>query len=174
MRVIIDDYTSMTNIDNFRQILASSTIFVSGSGFEREPEQIPTSYYTLKYSLTPYISLVGRPEETFKGVVRNNIAMIKLLGSSCAFSVYDFVQKVDELCQSLYGCVPKSIYPYLDSNEVKDYMGLYFILTNRDKLRSAISKIDQDYNFTGRYKNAKDADKCNEIRNFIEWLNKYD
>ena len=172
MRVIIDDYTSMPNIDNFRQILASSTIFVSGSGFERDPSRIPTSYYTLKYSLTPYISIVGRPEDTYKGVVRNNIAMIKLLGSSCDFSVYDFVQKVDELCLSLYNCYPKEIYPYLDSNDIKDYMGLYFILINKDKLRGAISAIDKDYNISGRYKNAKFIDKRSEIKYFIEWITK--
>lgn len=169
MRVIVDDYTSMPNIDNFRQILASSTIFVSGSGFERSPELIPVSYYTLKYSPTEYISLVGRPEETFKGVVRNNIAMIKLLGSSCDFSVYDFVQKVEELTRSIYNCSPKEIYPYLASNDVKDYMGLYFVLANREKIKNVINKLDEDYNFTGRYKTAKYTNK-NEIRNVINWL----
>lgn len=172
MRLIVDDYTSMPNIDNFRQILASSTIFVSGSGFERSPDRIPTSYYTLKYSLTSNISVVGMPEDTYKGVVRNNIAMVKLLGSSCDFSVYDFVQKVDELCQSIYNCYPKDIYPYLESNDVKDYMALYFVLINRDKLRSAISAIDKDYNISGKYRNAKYADKRNEIKYFIEWITK--
>lgn len=170
MRVIIDDYTSMPGIDNFRQILASSTIFVSGSGFERSPEQIPTSYYTLKYSEPKNISVVGRPEDTYKGVVRNNIAMIKLLGSSCDFSVYNFVQKVDELTQSLFNCLPKDIYPLLKSNSVKDYMGLYFVLVNRDKLRSAINAIDKDYNISGKYPTAKYSNKRYEIKNFCKWI----
>ena len=170
MRVIIDDYTSMPNIDSFRQILASSTIFVSGSGFERSPELIPTSYYTLKYSNVNNISIVGLPEDTYKGVVRNNIAMIKLLGSSCDFSDYNFVQKVDELTQSLYNCTPKQIYPLLSSNSIKDYMGLYFVLVNKDKLRSAINAIDKDYNISGKYKQAKYMSKRDEVKNFIVWI----
>lgn len=170
MRVIIDDYTSMPNIDSFRQILASSTIFVSGSGFERSPDLIPTSYYTLKYSNINNISIVGLPEDTYKGVVRNNIAMIKLLGSSCDFSDYNFVQKVDELTQSLYNCTPKQIYPLLASNSIKDYMGLYFVLVNKDKLRSAINAIDKDYNISGKYKQAKYMNKRDEVKNFIVWI----
>lgn len=170
MRVIIDDYTSMPSIDTFRQILASSTIFVSGSGFERSPEQIPTSYYTLKYSEPKNISVVGKPEDTYKGVVRNNIAMVKLLGSSCDFSVYNFVQKVEELTQSHYNCLPKDVYPLLKSNSIKDYMGLYFVLANKDKLRSAIHAIDKDYNISGRYKNAKYLTSRDEIKHFIEWI----
>lgn len=170
MRVIIDDYTSMPSIDTFRQILASSTIFVSGSGFERSPELIPTSYYTLKYSEPKNISVVGKPEDTYKGVVRNNIAMVKLLGSSCDFSVYNFVQKVEELTQSHYNCLPKDVYPLLKSNSIKDYMGLYFVLANKDKLRSAIHAIDKDYNISGRYKNAKYLTSRDEIKHFIEWI----
>ena len=170
MRVIIDDYTSMPSIDNFRQILASSTIFVSGSGFERSPEQIPTSYYTLKYSEPKNISVVGKPEDTYKGVVRNNIAMVKLLGSSCDFSVYNFVQKVDELTQSHYNCLPKDVYPLLKSNSIKDYMGLYFVLANKDKLRTAIHAIDKDYNISGKYKTAKYLTNRDEIKHFVEWI----
>lgn len=170
-RIIIDDYTSMPNIDCFRQILASSTIFVSGSGFERDINQIPTSYYTLKYSLPKHISVVGKPADTYKGVVRNNIAMIKLLGSSCDFSIYNFVQTVEELTHSLYNCTPIEIYPFLKSGTIKDYMGLYFILINRDKLRNAITAIDKDYNISGNYKQAKYLAKRNdEINNFIEWV----
>lgn len=170
MRVIVDDYTSMSGIDNFRQILASSTIFISGSGFERDISQIPTSYYTLKYSDTKNISIVGYPEDTYKGVVRNNIAMIKLLGSSCDFSVYNFVQKVDEIVLSLYNCTPKELYPFLKSNSIRDYMSLYFVIVNRDKLRNAINAIDKDYNVTGRYPNAKYVNKKDEIKYFIKWI----
>lgn len=172
MRVIIDDYTSMTGIDSFRQILASSTIFVSGSGFERSPELIPTSYYTLKYSPCESIKLVGLPEQTYKGVVRNNIAMIKLLGSSCDFSDYDFIQKVEEKTMSTFGCQPQQIYPYLSSNSIKDYMCLYFILLNRDKLRSAINAVDKDYDISGKYPRAKYSDKKHEVKHFIEWVTK--
>ena len=174
MRVIIDDYTSMGGIDTFRQILASSTIFVSGSGFERSPDLIPTSYYTLKYSPYESISLVGLPEDTYKGVVRNNIAMIKLLGSACDFSDYDFIQRVDEKVMSLYATNANKVYPYLSSNTIKDYMGLYFVLMNRDKLRNAINAIDKDYNITGKYPNAKYNDKKHEIKHFIEWVKALD
>ena len=174
MRVIIDDYTSMSGIDNFRQILASSTIFVSGSGFERSMDLIPTSYYTLKYSPYEFISLVGRPEDTYKGVVRNNIAMIKLLGSACDFSDYDFIQRVDERVMSLYSTSSGKVYPYLSSNTIKDYLGLCFVLLNRDKLRSAISAVDKDYNVSGRYPNAKYANNKHEIKHFVEWVKALD
>lgn len=170
MRVIIDDYTSMGGIDTFRQILASSTIFVSGSGFERSPDLIPTSYYTLKYSPYDCISVVGSPADTYKGVVRNNIAMVKLLGSACDFSDYDFIQRVDEKVMSLYSTTPGKIYPYLSSNSIKDYMGLYFILLNRDKLRNAINAIDKDYNISGKYPNVKYNNNKHEIKYFIEWI----
>lgn len=174
MRVIIDDYTSMGGIDTFRQILASSTIFVSGSGFERDPVLIPTSYYTLKYSPYDCISVVGAPEDTYKGVVRNNIAMIKLLGSACDFSDYDFIQRVDEKVMSLYSTTSGKLYPYLSSNSIKDYMGLYFILLNRDKLRNAINAIDKDYNITGKYPTAKYNKNKHEIKYFIEWVKSLD
>ena len=174
MRVIIDDYTSMGGIDTFRQILASSTIFVSGSGFERSPDLIPTSYYTLKYSPYESISLVGLPKDTYKGVVRNNIAMIKLLGSACDFSDYDFIQRIDEKVMQLYSTTSSKVYPYLSSNTIKDYMGLYFVLMNRDKLRNAINAVDKDYNITGKYPNAKYNDKKHEIKHFIEWVKALD
>ena len=174
MRVIIDDYTSMGGIDTFRQILSSSTIFVSGSGFERSQDLIPVSYYTLKYSPFENIRLVGLPEDTYKGVVRNNIAMIKLLGSACDFSDYDFVQRVDERVMSLYSTTSGQIYPYLATNSIKDYLGLYFVLLNRDKLRNAINAIDKDYNITGKYPHAKYINQKHEIKHFIEWVKELD
>jgi hypothetical protein len=91
MRVIIDDYTSMPSIDSFRQILSSSTIYVSGSGFSRKEEDIPSSYYTLKYMPVDKITVVGKPEETYEGVFRDTIATMELMGSSCEFSQYEFV-----------------------------------------------------------------------------------
>ena len=97
MRVIIDDYTSMPSIESFRQIRASSTIFVSGSGFNRKESQIPASYYTLKFMPVPKITLVGKPEETFEGIFRDSIATMELMGSSCKFSQYKFVNDCEEL-----------------------------------------------------------------------------
>lgn len=50
MRVIADDMTDF-QLDKMRQILASFTIFVSGSGFQRNPEDIADSYYSLKHKI---------------------------------------------------------------------------------------------------------------------------
>jgi hypothetical protein len=96
MRIIIDDFTSMVGIDSFRQILASSTIFVSGSGFNRDFDMIPASYYTLKYMPVNMISLVGKPEETFEGIFRDNIATMELMGNNCEFNQNEFVTKCEE------------------------------------------------------------------------------
>ncbi len=166
MRVIIDDYTSMSGIDSFREILASSTIFVSGCGFERKPEEIPTSYYTLKHQPTHKISLVGKPQDTYVGVVRNNIAMIKLNGSICSFSMYEFVKNVDNMCISRYNnALPLEVYPPIKSTLLKDYMSLWFIINNINRLRSAISNISTDYlHPKGKHKNER-----SEISYFIEW-----
>lgn len=169
-RVIIDDYTSMSSIDSFRQILASSTIFISGSGFERDTSLIPASYYTLKFAPVQKLMVVGRPEETFKGIVRDNIATMKLLGSSCEFSIYEFVQKLESICASLYKDSPSRLLPIiLKEPYMKHFMTLYFVVTNRNRLKNAIYNIDRDYNFSGKNKNAKWANNKDEISYFLEW-----
>ena len=60
MRVIIDDFTNMSGVEEYRQILASSSLFVSGSGFERDKSKIPPSYYTLRHIDINKYSLVAQ------------------------------------------------------------------------------------------------------------------
>lgn len=170
MRVVIDDYTSMASIDSFRQILASSTIFISGSGFERDPATIPYSYYTLKNAPAQKLSLVGRPEETYKGIVRDNIATMKLMGSSCEFSIYDFIQKLESMCASMYHDAPNRLYPIITKEPfLRHFMTLYFVISNRDRLKNAFYNINRDYNIDGNIKNAKWEGNKDEISYYLEW-----
>lgn len=145
LRVIIDDYTSMPNIDSFRQILASSTIFVSGSGFDRKEDQIPASYYTLKYMPVPKISLVGKPEETLEGIFRDSIATMELMGSHCEFSQYEFVTTCDEIVRQKFNKTPTEVYPILRTEPlIHNYMALTFILRYMDRIKSAIFAVEKD------------------------------
>lgn len=146
IRVIIDDYTSMPSIECFRQILASSTIFVSGSGFDRKEEDIPASYYTLKYMPVPKISLVGKPEETLEGIFRDSIATMELMGSSCEFSQYEFVTNCDDVIKQMFKSTPTQIYPPLRSAPyIYNYMALMFIIKYIDRLKSAINSVERDH-----------------------------
>lgn len=170
MRVIIDDYTSMASIDSFREILASSTIFISGSGFDRDPESVPYSYYTLKAAPVEKLSLVGKPEETYRGIMRDNIATMKLMGSSCEFSVYEFVQKLESMAKSMYNDLPARLYPMIGKNPVlQHFMTLYFVLSNRDRLKYAFYNINRDYNVDGNIKNAKWENNKSEISYYLQW-----
>ena len=69
LKNIVDDYTNMNGIEEYRQIRATSTLFVSGSGFERDKNKIPPSYYTLKHVDADKFSLVAPVEETSKGIL---------------------------------------------------------------------------------------------------------
>ena len=168
MRVIIDDYTSMVSIENFRQILASSTIFVSGSGFERDFDSIPASYYTMKYDPVSKLSLVGKPEETYEGILRDNIATLKLLGSSCEFSVYSFVKDLEETCKGYYKEIPPRLYPLIMKESiVQHFLALKFVIANRYRIKNAITNIDRDYNISDLTKDSKYS--RDEISYFLEW-----
>jgi hypothetical protein len=145
MRVIIDDFTSMVGIDSFRQILASSTIFVSGSGFNRDFGMIPASYYTLKFMPVNMISLVGKPEETFEGVFRDNIATMELMGNNCEFNQYEFVTKCEEYSQQKFHTIPSVLYPILVTQpKINHYMSLMFILQNIEKIKTSVTRLEQD------------------------------
>ena len=172
MRIIVDDYTSMTDIESFREIRASSTIFVSGTGFlSRKPEEIPTGYYTLRLAPTEKISIVGNPEETWKGIVRNNIACINLLGSNNEFSTYEFIQKLEETSKGVWRCSPSQFYPILEKEPIlKHSLAAMFLLLNKNRLIKAIQNIDRDYNFSGNYKDARWIDKKDEIGYFLKWM----
>ena len=133
MRIIIDDFTSMPGIESFRQILATSTIFVSGSSYKRDRKNIPSSYYTLKYVPTDKITLVGRPEKTFAGVFRDTIATMELMGSRCEFSIYEFIGDCEEKVSSTFGNTisPADVYPILRKEpHIHHYMALSFIIKN--------------------------------------------
>ena len=130
MRVVADDMTDFP-LDRMRQILASFTIFVSGSGFQRKPEDIPMSYYSLKDVPYQKISVVGDPKETYEGVMRNNIMMVKLLGTSNPFSQYSFITEVDKLVDTTFHVKSKDCYPILAKESyLKHYIVLAFVLKN--------------------------------------------
>ena len=147
MRVIVDDYTSMTDLESFRQIRASSTIFVSGTGFlSRKPEEIPAGYYTLKLSPVDKISIVGNPNETWKGIIRNNIACINLIGSNNEFSTYEFIQKLEESSKGIWRCSPGQFYPILEKEPIlKHSLAAMFLILNKNRLIKAIQNINRDY-----------------------------
>ena len=146
MRVVVDDYTNMPNIEQYRQIRATSTIFVSGSGFERDIEKIPPSYYTLRHVEVDKYSLVAKPEETSKGITRNNVITFNLVGAQNEFSMYKFVNEIDEHCINKYSLIASTLYSPIIKNNGKllDYLNLDFILKNYDKLNKSISMILSD------------------------------
>lgn len=169
MRVIIDDYTSMPSIESFRQIRASSTLFVSGSGFNRKESEIPASYYTLKFMPVPKITLVGKPEETFEGIFRDSIATMELMGSSCKFSQYKFVNECEEFCRLTFHANPSDVYPILrDEPILQNYISLMFILKNFDRLKSAISAVEHDLITINPKTNLPYLDKS-RIKYYYEW-----
>lgn len=144
MRVIADDMTDFP-LDKMRQILASFTIFVSGSGWQRNPKDISDSYYSLKHVPYQKISVVGKPEETYEGVMRNNIAMVKLLGTRNPFSQYAFVSDIEKVTEGMFNCKPSECYaPIAKDKRLSNWITLGFILRNLDVIKVSISRIEQD------------------------------
>lgn len=145
MRVIIDDYTGMGSIGNFKQILASSTIYVSGSGYSKDNENIPVSYYTLKYTPTSEMSCVGDPRSTLVGVHRDNIACIELLGSSCKFNRYEFISECEDTCRGIYNATPNVVYPPINKHKfLSQYLTMKYLLNNIDRFKTVIGKVEID------------------------------
>jgi hypothetical protein len=165
MRVIIDDYTNMSGVDEFRQVLATSTIFVSGSGFERDKNKISPSYYTLKHVDVDKFSLVSNPEDTKKGILRDSVATFNLIGSETEFSTYAFVNEIEEYCMNRYNMNPCQIYPFIENNgnKLSDYMGLSFLIKNFDRFANAINNVEKDYN--------KGILNENRIKYYLQWKN---
>ena len=156
LRVIIDDYTSMPDIDAFRQILATSTIFVSGSGFNRKEEDIPPSYYTLKFMPVPKMSLVGKPEETLEGIFRDSIATMELMGSRCEFSQYEFVANCEEVIKQRFGAISSDVYPLIRKEPlIHHYMSLMFVVKYFDRIKHAIMSVEKDLKITDENGNPK-------------------
>ena len=169
MRVIIDDYTSMAGIDRFRQIRASSTIFVSGSGFNRKESDIPASYYTLKQMPVKEITIVGKPEETFEGIFRDSIATMELLGSSCKFSQYKFITECENKCRSMFRANPADVYPILQTEPfLNHYLSLMFIIQNFDRIKKAIWNVERDLQTDNPKTGQKYLDR-NRLKYYFEW-----
>ena len=169
MRVIIDDYTSMPSIESFRQIRASSTIFVSGSGFNRSESDIPASYYTLKFMPVGQITLVGKPEETYEGILRDSIATMELMGSSCKFSQYRFINECEEYCRATFHANPTDIYPILRTQPIlQHYISLMFVLKNLDRLKGAIQAVEHDL-ITDNPKTGKPYLDRSRLKYYFEW-----
>ena len=146
MRVIVDDYTNMPNIEQYRQIRATFTLFVSGSGFERDIDKIPPSYFTLRHIEVDKFSLVASPEETSKGILRNNVVTFNLVGAQNEFSKYKLANEIDEHCMAKYRLVASNLYSQIVKNNgrILDYLVLNFILKNYDKLNKSITMILAD------------------------------
>lgn len=169
MRVIIDDYTSMPSIESFRQIRASSTIFVSGSGFNRSEQDIPASYYTLKFMPVSQITLVGKPEETYEGILRDSIATMELMGSSCKFSQYRFINECEEYCRATFHANPTDLYPLLRKEPIlRHYISLMLILKNLDRLKGSIANIEHDLHTINPATNTEYL-SADRLKYYYEW-----
>lgn len=146
MRIIIDDYTNMSGVDEFRQILATSTLFVSGSGFERDKNKISPSYYTLKHIDVDKYSLVSNVEDTKKGILRDSVATFNLIGSETEFSTYGFINEIEEYCMNRYNMTPQQLYPFIEKNgnKLMDYFSLNFLIKNFDRFNVAINNVEKD------------------------------
>lgn len=163
MRVIIDDYTNMNNVDDYRQILASSTLFVSGSGFERDKNRIPPSYYTLRHVDVNKISMVAPVESTQKGILRNSVATFNINSSETEFSSYQHIQSLEEHCYAKYSLPPGAVYAAIENNgnKIKDYLGLTFLIHNLDRLGNAINNVEHDL------KNGKLKEE--RVQHYLKW-----
>lgn len=146
MRIIIDDYTNMSGVDEFRQILATSTLFVSGSGFERDKNKISPSYYTLKHIDVDKYSLVSNVEDTKKGILRDSVATFNLIGSETEFSTYGFINEIEEYCMNRYNMTPQQLYPFIEKNgnKLMDYFSLNFLIKNFDRFNVAVNNVEKD------------------------------
>lgn len=169
MRVIVDDYTNMDGIEQYRQIRATFTLFVSGSGFERDKSKIPPSYYTLRHIDVNKYSLVAPVEETVKGVMRNNVATFNLIGSETDFSLYKFINEVDEYTLTKYRYNPVDIYkPIQLSGSLLNYFSLNFILRNLDRFNTSINMIQNDIK-----NNKLDSSRVSHFMKFKDRINEY-
>ena len=107
----------MNDVEEYRQIWASSTLFVSGSGFDRDKNRIPSSYYTLRNIDVEKYSLVSDTEDTKKGIRRDIILTCNLLGSDSAFSTYNFVANVEETCINKFQLNPGLVYNPIEEHD---------------------------------------------------------
>ena len=166
-RVVVDDYTNMTDLARMRQILTFSFIPVSGSGFERALNTVPSSYYSLKN--TPYekIKLVGDPVKTYEGVMRSNIVTGEMLTSRSEFDVYQFVTSIENAVRRLPNCfseTPSSLFKeFEESQPMELYLKYGFFIKNMDNFRKMTPHLINDIE-NGKVDESK-------VSFFIDWYN---
>ena len=166
-RIIIDDYTNMTDLPKLRQILTFSFIPVSGSGFEGSIAQVPSSYYSLKNVNHKAIKLVGDPEKTYEGVMRSNILTGEILSTSSEFDIYMFVSMVEDLVRRLPGCEKKAIddvfAEFKESSVISTYIKYGFFVQNINTFKRMLPMLITDLQ-EGLVPKEK-------VQFFIEWYN---
>lgn len=166
-RVVVDDYTNMNDLARMRQILTFSFIPVSGSGFERALNTVPSSYYSLKNTPYEQIKLVGDPVKTYEGVMRSNIMTGELLTSKSEFDVYQFVSSIENAVRRLPNCqneMPSTLFKeFEESQPMELYLKYGFFIKNADNFRKMTPSLIMDIE-TGK------ADKS-KASFFIEWYN---
>ena len=166
-RVIIDDYTNMSDLSRLREILTFSFIPVSGSGFEKSINEIPSSYYSLKNVPSEKLKLVGNPEKTYEGVMRSNIMTGDIMTSKSEFDVYSFVSMIEDLIHRLPGCekeTPLTLFKeFQESQRIELYIKYGFFIQNITTFKRMLPSLIQDLN------HGAVADE--PVSHFIEWAN---
>lgn len=166
-RVVIDDYTNMTDLSRLRQILTFSFIPVSGSGFEKAINEIPSSYFSLKNVPSEKIKLVGNPTETYEGVMRSNIMTGEIMTSKSDFDVYSFVSMIEDLIHRLPGCekeTPSSMFKEFEANSnIENFIKYGFFIQNIVSFKKMLPMLIQDVE-------RGEADE-KKVSFFIDWFN---
>lgn len=166
-RVIIDDYTNMTDLPYMRQILTFSFIPVSGSGFEKNINEIPSSYYSLKNIPSEAIKLVGDPDKVYEGVMRPNIMTGEIMSCVSDFDIYTFVSYIEDLCKRIPGCekeTPASMFKDIKEHPIiENYIKFGFFLQNADTFKSTLPMLMADIE-SGEAQ--QDRVSC-----FVDWFN---
>lgn len=166
-RVIIDDYTNMSDLSRLREILTFSFIPVSGSGFEKSINEIPSSYYSLKNVPSEKLKLVGDPAKTYEGVMRSNIMTGDIMTSKSEFDVYSFVSMIEDLIHRLPGCereTPTSLFKeFQESQRIELYIKYGFFIQNITTFKRMLPSLIQDL--------ARGEIKDEPVSHFIDWFN---
>lgn len=166
-RVVIDDYTNMNDLSRLRQILTFSFIPVSGSGFEKAINSIPSSYFSLKNVPSEKIKLVGDPAKTYEGVMRSNIMTGEIMTSKSDFDVYSFVSMIEDLIHRLPGCsneTPSSLFKEFEkASTIENFIKYGFFVQNIVSFKKMLPLLIQDIS-TG------EADET-KVSLFIDWYN---
>lgn len=166
-RIIIDDYTNMNDLPYLRQILTFSFIPVSGSGFEKNVNEIPSSYYSLRNINSELIKVVGDPDKVYEGVIRSNILTGEIMTSMSDFDVYGFIAFIEDYCRRLPGCengTPSSLFNEIRENpKVENFIKYAFFIQNLDSFKTILPVLINDIS-VGEVESEK-------VSYFIDWFN---